>query len=394
MSDSTTSEAVASGAGDAVSSPAPEVTISTTPVETTPATPSTEAAKPSMEDTLRAAYRNSKRRREPDGKFAAKADAAEPSPGKELAEALTTPNQEQVTAEATPAAEPKVEQAPPLDPPAHFTAAQKAEFARLPRQAQEVLSEAVKTTYAEVTKKAQEASEVRQQLDAVKRFADPLHQALSPFGQYLGEVARDIGTPVPQMLAGLVKTEATLRRGTPDQKRATLYEIATTYGVPLDGAAPESNALIGTIAQLRQELGQVKGFLSEQQRQQAEYSQREQQATQGELQRTIADFSKDKPYFEAVKPVMASLLHVGAVETLQDAYDRAVYADPTIRQALEVERGKAEEAKRQAAAKAKAEEARKAAAANVKSAPPSPPKPKSWDDSLRAKAAELYRDAR
>jgi nicotinamide mononucleotide adenylyltransferase len=402
MSLETTSEAVASGAGDAVSSPAPEVTNLVTNSEignsgnpAVASTPSTEAAKPSMEDTLRKAYRDSKRERGPDGKFAAKSpDAAEPTPGQELAEALTAP-QEPAKAEApTPEAAPLDQALSPIEAPRNLTATQKAEFAKLPRQAQEVLATVVKTAEAEVTKRAQESAEVRKQLDAVKRFADPLHQALSPFGQYLGQVAQSIGTPVPQMLAGLVKTEATLRTGTPEQKRATLYEIATTYGVPLDGQAPEANALMGTIAQLRQELGQVKGYLSEQHRAQAEYSQQEQMATQGELQRTISDFSKDKPHFEAVRPVMASLLHVGAVETLQDAYDRAVYADPTIRQALEVERGKAEEAKRQAAAKAKAEEARKAAAANVRSAPPSPPKPKSWDDSLRAKAAELYRDAR
>jgi hypothetical protein len=401
MSLETTTEAVASGAGDAVSSPAPEVTTSTAPVETTNTTPSTEAAKPegkadksaSMDDTMRKIARKNYREdnRDEIGRFKSDKPATAPT---ELADALTAP-QEPAKAEATtPEAKTPDQALAPIEAPRNFTADQKAEFAKLPRQAQEVLTGVAKAAEAEITKRAQHSSELQKQLHAVKQFADPLHQALSPFGKYLGDVAKNIGTPVPQMLAGLVRTEATLRTGTPDQKRATLYEIATTYGVPIDGQPAEANAMLGTIAQLRQELGQVKGFLSEQQRVQHEHSAREQQATQGELQRTISDFSKDKPHFDAVRPAMASLLHFGVVQTLDEAYDRATHADPTIRKTLEVERARAEDARRESERKAKAEEARKAAAANVRSAPPSPPKPKSWDDSLRAKAAELYRDAR
>ncbi len=61
-------------------------------------------------------------------------------------------------------------------------------------------------------------------------------------------------------------------------------------------------------------------------------------AQQQSLTAQIADFAKANPHFEAVRPAMAQLIQMaqasGQPLTMQDAYDRAIWADPAIRQSL------------------------------------------------------------
>jgi colicin import membrane protein len=367
MSLDMTTEAVASEAGDALP-PASEAAVVETPVVETASPAPAEKPKPTMEETIRAAYRNSKRERDETGRFASKNPAPE-ADAKELADALTTP-QEPVEAEAPPP-EPKVEPAlPPLDPPAHFTAAQKATFANLTREAQEIVLNTEKTREADYTKRAQEHSETRKQFDDYRKAADPFFAALKPFEQYLGQVSQSVGTPVPHMLAGLVRTESQLRTGSPEQKMAALADIATQYGIPLNGVGQE-NALLGTITQLRQELGQIKGHLSQKQQEDAQRLAAEQRRAELELQTTINEFKKD------------ALLEKGLAPDLQSAYDMAVHANPTVRAQVLADQRKTEEAKRQAEAKAKVEQAKKAAAANVRSGPVANPSRRTMDDTMR-----------
>jgi predicted transcriptional regulator len=167
--------------------------------------------------------------------------------------------------------------------------------------------------------------------------------------------------------------------------RAAIAEIAKAYGVNLQGTSDEQNANPESprIAELEARLARQEAHLTAQLRQQ-------QQAEANELAREIADFAKDKPHFESVRKVMAGLMNSGAAETMQEAYDRAIYADPTIRQSLQVEaqtkaeeQRKAEEAKRLSAAK-------KAAGVNVKSSPGQANTARSLDDDLWAIARKAY----
>jgi hypothetical protein len=101
------------------------------------------------------------------------------------------------------------------------------------------------------------------------------------------QVSQSLGTPVPQLLAGIVRAlRRSLRTGSPEQKQAALYEIATTYGVPLNGQGSR-HALMGTIAQLRQELGQVKGYLSQQQQARTKASNRRSSARRANCKRQL-----------------------------------------------------------------------------------------------------------
>lgn len=119
-------------------------------------------------------------------------------------------------------------------------------------------------------------------------------------------------------------------------------------------------------------------------REQAEYA-REASTVQAE----VDAFSKDKPYFDEVRPIMAQIIANGLVNTMDEAYDRAIWALPNIRERMladkaTADRAAAEKADAEAKAKADAEAKERARAAaragrvNVSSkgagASPSPPK--------------------
>lgn len=146
---------------------------------------------------------------------------------------------------------------------------------------------------------------------------------------------------------------------------AVLPELAKRFGVAWGGQPPEqSNAWIDPeVRRLQSEIAELKQFQQDRIRQeQAAQAARVQEAYQS-TKAELDAFAKDKPDFEAVRADMAALIQAGAAKDLQDAYDKAVWANPQTRAArLEAER-KAEEAKRQA----EAEKARKAAAINVRS---------------------------
>src|SRR5690242_20506980 len=135
MSETTTSEAVASGGGEAVSSAAPSVE-STTPVDvsttespTVAETPA-EAPKKSWEDSLLDAYNKAQGipARDAQGRFA----SATPKPVSPEPEA--PPVEAAVEGTEPTAQDPALDQAlPPVEAPGHLTADQKAKFATLPR---------------------------------------------------------------------------------------------------------------------------------------------------------------------------------------------------------------------------------------------------------------------
>jgi hypothetical protein len=161
-----------------------------------------------------------------------------------------------------------------------------------------------------------------------------------------------------------------------------IREIAKAYGVNLSGeTAQEANPGDARVAQLEAELGKIKTHLTAQQRQQYE-------AESTALAREIADFANDpknpRPHFESVRKVMAGLMSSGAAETMQEAYDKAVYADPTIRQSILADQQKASEEKRKADEAERVRAAKKAAGVNVRSSPGQSNGQRTMEDDMRA----------
>jgi len=161
--------------------------------------------------------------------------------------------------------------------------------------------------------------------------------------------------------------------------QAAIREIAKAYGVNLQGTTDEQNATPENqrIAELEARLARQESHLTAQMRQ-------KQEAENAALAREIADFAKDKPHFESVRKMMAGLMSSGASETMQDAYDRAIYADPTIRQSLQVDAQKAAEDKRKAEEAERVSKAKRAAGLNVKSSPAHVASTRTLEADLRA----------
>lgn len=206
---------------------------------------------------------------------------------------------------------------------------------------------------------------------------------LDEFAPYQ-DMMRAAGATPQTALNSFLKTEYMLRTSPPQQKLATFVNLARHYGIDLTGIAqgqvpqidPHAQALAEENLRLRQE--QAKRTNAE--------------STQ--LNSTITDFASDPahPHFEAVRQHMGALMETGAANTLDDAYEQACWANPTIRNSLIQTQHQEAEAKRKADER-KAVEAKKAAGGSVKGTPASPiaavaGKKESVGDTIRRVAAQ------
>jgi hypothetical protein len=309
-----------------------------------------EAAAPSLEEDLRSIWDKRNPPRE-NGRFAPKNPTEQPAIEAEAP----------VTEVAVQTAETTQEQAKPaIDAPISWTAEQKAKFASLPPDTQAYIAQRDKEQHDAITRAGQQ----------IKAF-EPIGKVIEQFSHVFQKNGLQPHDGIARMMAVNEMLEA--------NPRAAIAEIAKAYGVNLQGMNDEQNATPENqrIAELEARLARQESHLTAQMRQ-------KQEAESNALAREIADFAKDKPHFESVRKVMAGLMSSGAAETMQDAYDRAIYADPTIRQSLQVEAQKAAEDKRKAEEAERVSKAKKAAGVNVKGSPANAAAARTMEQDLRA----------
>lgn len=242
------------------------------------------------------------------------------------------PEAQEATPEAPEAqgAEEAPQEAPEdvIAPPEHWRGAGKIDWNRLPK--------AVKEEISSDYKQVQEAQTKYRALDDV---LEPRRQALT---MEHGSVENALG----KLFA--------LSDFASSNPREFINWYAQQQGVDLtgDGQPEASDPLQSRIGNLEQTLN---GLASQIQQSQSSVYERE-----------VNAFSQDPnhPYFNDVRDHMAALLGNGQAKDLQDAYDQAVWANPTTRQSLlDAQREEQEAERRQKAEKAKT------AAASVSGAP-------------------------
>lgn len=240
-----------------------------------------------------------------------------------------------------------VEQTPAIEPkraPSSWKKDAAAEFDKLPPHVQD-----------EVLRRE---TDFHKGIEGFKQHADlgrTIERTLQPYMQTI----QQLGVTPDVAISSLLKADAGLRYGTPEQKATHLANLAQTYGIDLGQVAQVPQKDPYTF-HLEQQLNQLK-----QQQEQFQQSQQEQQreALNSELQA----FAATAEHFEAVKEDMAALLQAGRATDLKDAYDKAVYANPQTRQALlEQQRSEALKQAQTQALNARA----KAAAVSVKGSSP------------------------
>ncbi len=290
-----------------------------------------EEAPKSMDDTIRETYEKlqaEERARDEKGRF-----VAQESQQEEV--------KEEVTPEVTP--EPVV---PPVVPPEVQRLGLKKEEAEAYAQAPEILKQAF-------IRRSEEMHKGLDQFRQKAQFGAQMEQVITPYMQHI----QAMGATPEVAVSRLLNAEAQLRYGTPEQKQAMFYNLAQDYGVQLNGEMPQVDP---NVSVLQQQIQQLTGWIQEKQRTD---EQRQQESLNSEIQRFASDPSHK--HFEAVRNDMAALLQGGVVQTLQEAYDRAVYANPNTRALMLAEQQAQAEEKRKQELAQKAQEAKKAAAVNV-----------------------------
>lgn len=276
------------------------------------------------------------RERDETGKFKAAADKAAAEPVAEPA----------VVAEANPEPEAPAE---PIRVPPSLPAALKAKFAELPPEWREAF-----------IKRDEDVNSAKAQWDAKAARLNRLDEILAPHKDAWAVQGLDDH----QAITRLVAAEKVLRE-TPAQ--GILY-LAQSYGVDLrslvgqaaDLAQPQAQAQAAdpVLTELQSKVQTLQEALDKQSRSASE-------ASLAQAQAQISQFANDPAnlYFENVKDDVALLLESGRAQTLKDAYEMAIWANPETRPLLVAQQA----AEAAAAAQTKArEEAAKAKAAQAK----------------------------
>jgi hypothetical protein len=184
------------------------------------------------------------------------------------------------------------------------------------------------------------------------------------------------GMTVQQAFQGMLQQNFILRHGTPQEKRDLLLNAAKIYGIDISQPAETQQGWVDPqVAALQQQLAELRNW-------QQQLTVSAQQQEKASIDSTIAEFASapGHEHFQKVSYIMGSLLQGGQARDLEDAYQKAIWADPELRLTLLAAQQAETEAKRAAEAKAKATAARNASgsvrgsSSGIASATPSAPK--------------------
>lgn len=246
----------------------------------------------------------------------------------------------------------------PLSPHPRWSTEEKAAFAALPREAQAFVLKRESDVEKNLTQKTQEIAEQRKNYEGLESVLAPRRQAMARQGgeaQVINQLLQlsDFANNDP---AGFIQWWAKDRN----------IDLSSFVPKPAEGeyVDPALHAAQKRIESVEQRIAQ-----REQQEQQART-----QATQSEIDKFSSEADSTgkpiRPYFNEVRNEMSALFKANLVNTLDDAYQRAIYANPGIRQKLFDEQKKADEASRLNATKEAAAKASKAAGVQVKTKTP------------------------
>jgi hypothetical protein len=170
------------------------------------------------------------------------------------------------------------------------------------------------------------------------------------------QIIREEGGTVDGAFKDMMHTSYVLRKGSPQQKAEAVMHAIKQFNIDMSpyfnqGQQQDPNAQF-------QALQRDIEYLRQQADPQAIKTQLQEEMQRDTITTEIQAFAAnpENVHFEAVKPIMGSLIASGRAKNLQEAYEMAIYADPSIRSELEVKAKQAETEKKKAemAAKKKA----------------------------------------
>jgi len=334
-----------------------------------------------LDDKLAKIFREAKRDRAYDGKFAGKESrpAKDTAPKEEdAAKALAT---ETLAPKSVKPAEAKQEttETPPekpaskVAPPGHWGDNVKAKWDGISPEAQKEISDAALKDRQAITKLGQYAQNAKPIVDTLSQFRDTFESK---------------GLSYEAGLTQLLKAQQALDR----DPVAGIAQIAEAYGINLAslangrGGDPHAEALSKQLAEARQEINDLKSRVlgRERQEQEAGFNQRADVANR--LAQELEGFDD---LIDDMEPIIVAIKRADPNKSksdeqiLREAYDKAGWANPKFRQTRLEKETKAAEEKRAAESRRAAEDARRAGILNVESEPGSA-QPTDLDDLLRS----------
>lgn len=211
---------------------------------------------------------------------------------------------------------------------------------------------------------------------------------------------RAAGTNPQTLIRDVFNTIYQMKTGSPEGKIETWLEIGKSYGIDMNlVAAVQEKIAAGQpvvspeVVQLKQQLSTVQGTLENQrlaaEAEKTRIEQEEFAAIQAEAQAFGADPKNTHFSNPVIKQTMAALISNGQAKDYSDAYNKAIWTVPEVRELLLAEQRKAESA--QAAEKAAA--AKRASSTNVvaRGTPPANATPVvgTMEDTIRATFRKL-----
>lgn len=215
-------------------------------------------------------------------------------------------------------------------------------------------------------------------------FGRQIKEVVTP---YMATIQAEGGNAVTAV-ASLLNTAHVLRTGTPEQKKALIFNTAKQFNVDLGVTQEDGEYIDPRIAALEQKISE----LQKQTDPATIESRLREQADNVKIQSDIAAFASDPAHthFETVRPLMKALFDSGQAGDLKEAYDMACMANPAIRSTIEAAKAAEAQTKRKQEIDAK-----KRAASSITGSPAIPSNSKvtnsksSVEDDLRAAFDEL-----
>lgn len=200
-----------------------------------------------------------------------------------------------------------------------------------------------------------------QQIRPLADFGQSLYAAIQPFEATI----RASGRSHAEAVAGLLTADHTLRYGTPAEKTNMMLAIARDYAVDLRQAA--QFAMQGQQAYVDPSIAEARRIAEQVRHDRERIESMNQLRERQELSNEMTAF-RSKPehkHFEQVRHVMADLIEAGKARSFVEAYEQAVWLEPSVRTELIAEQQRSADAQRQADTARKTQAARRASQINV-----------------------------
>lgn len=211
-------------------------------------------------------------------------------------------------------------------PPAGWKPAAKEQWAKLPAEIR-----------AEVSRRELQIQQTLSQTDNVRKFANEFAQVIQPYSHL---IRQQNSTPL-QAVDNLMQTAARLMTGSQEQKAQVVAEIIGNYGIDIQTL---DNVLSKVVKDGRVPSNQPEQppawarpmfeFMSTVQQRQQQALERARMEAEQEIQK----FS-DKPFFEDLREDIADIMEIaanrGRTLTLEQAYERALAANPELSRIIE-----------------------------------------------------------